>query len=142
MSLYPGQTFGSYEIIELLGSGGMGEVYRARDTRLNRDVAIKILSPSLIGNPEHLTRFKKEAGLAAGLNHPNICTIFETGEVKGQSYICMEYLQGQTLRNRIGGKPIPLQEAIDIAIQIADGLDEARKKKIVHRDIKTINILL
>jgi len=142
MSLHSGQVFGNYEIIEILGSGGMGQVYRARDSRLNRDVAIKILSADLIGNPELLSRFKKEAGLAAMLNHPNICTIYETGEVDDQTYICMEYVQGQTLRSRIGGKQIPLPEVLDIAIQIADGLEEARKKNIVHRDIKSINILL
>jgi tetratricopeptide (TPR) repeat protein/TolB-like protein len=142
MSLYSGQIFGHYEIIEILGSGGMGQVYRARDSRLNREVAIKILSADLTGNPELLARFKKEAAFAAVLNHPNICTIYETGEVNGQTYISMEYVQGQTLRSRIAGKNIPLPEFLDIAIQIADGLEEARKKNIVHRDIKSINILV
>src|SRR5689334_5567897 len=108
MSLYSGQIFGNYEIIEILGSGGMGQVYRARDSRLNREVAIKILSADLSGNRELVSRFKKEAGFAAVLNHPNICTIYETGEIHGQTFISMEYVQGETLRNRIAGKTIPL----------------------------------
>ena len=142
MSLYSGQHFGSYEIIKILGSGGMGEVYLARDTRLNRQVAIKILSASLTASPETLARFRKEAGLAAVLNHPNICTIYETGEVDGRTYICMEYVEGKTLRDRIVEEPIPLSDVLDIAIQIADALEEARTKNIIHRDIKSLNILL
>ncbi len=142
MNLHSGQQFGSYEIITSLGSGGMGEVYLARDTRLNRQVAIKILSAKLIGNAELLARFRKEAGLAATLNHPNICTIYETGEVDDRIYICMEYVEGKTLRARIAAEPIPIPEVLDIAVQIADALEEARTKNIVHRDIKSLNILL
>jgi len=142
MNLQSGQQFGSYEIIKMLGHGGMGEVYLARDTRLNRQVAIKVLSSEVAENTEQLARFRKEAGFAASLNHPNICTIYETGEVNGQTYICMEHVEGKSLRDRIAGEPMPLQEVLDIAIQIADALEEARKKNIVHRDIKPVNILL
>lgn len=142
MNLHPGQEFGSYEIITNLGSGGMGEVYLARDTRLNRQVAIKILSEKVTGNAELLARFRKEAGLAATLNHPNICTIHETGEVNDRTYICMEYVEGKTLRARIAAEPIPIPEVLDIAIQIADALEEARTQNIIHRDIKSLNILL
>ena len=120
----------------------MGEVYLARDTRLNRQVAIKILSTNLTGNPELLARFRKEAGLAATLNHPNICTIYETGDVNGRVYICMEYVEGKTLRDQIAGEPIPISEVLDIAVQIADALEEARTQNIIHRDIKSLNILL
>lgn len=142
MSLSSGQIFGNYEIIEMIGKGGMGEVYRAKDLRLNREVAIKILDPRLIENPQFLVRFRKEAGLAAKLNHPNICTIYEAGEAEGQAYISMEYVRGETLRARIKKGPIPLAEALDIAVQIADGLDEARRENVLHRDIKSLNILL
>ncbi len=142
MNLNSGQQFGSYEIIKMLGHGGMGEVYLAKDIRLNRQVAIKVLSLELAENKEQLARFRKEAGFAASLNHPNICTIYETGEVDGRTYICMEYVEGKTLRDRIAGEPMSLHEVLDISIQIADALEEARKKNIVHRDIKPVNILL
>src|SRR5688572_14203372 len=114
MSLYPGEKFGSYEVVKLLGRGGMGEVYLARDTRLNRNVAIKILSSNLLPNSQLLERFRREAGLSAVLNHPNICTIYETGEVDGQTYICMEYVEGDTLRDRMRQAPMNLQEILDI----------------------------
>ena len=120
----------------------MGEVYLARDNRLDREVAIKVISTDLLLSSRALARFKKEAGVAAGLNHPNICTIYESGELDGQHYICMEFVQGETLRERIAGPQIDIQKIIDISIQIAEGLDEARKKHIVHRDIKSVNILL
>jgi serine/threonine protein kinase/tetratricopeptide (TPR) repeat protein len=142
MGLNTGQKFGSYEIVKLLGRGGMGEVYLATDTRLNRNVAIKILSSNILPSSQLLERFRREAGLSAALNHPNICTIYETGEVDGQTYICMEYVEGITLREKLRHAPMNLQEVLDTAIQIADALDEARKKSIVHRDIKTGNILL
>jgi eukaryotic-like serine/threonine-protein kinase len=142
MSLEPGQQFGKYEVVKLLGRGGMGEVYLANDKRLNRPVALKIISPALAETREHLLRFRKEASYAANLNHPNICTIYESGEVDAQTYICMEYVEGRTLRDRIASEPMALPEVLDIGIQIADALDEARKKNIVHRDIKSVNILL
>ena len=142
MSLYPGQKFGSYEIVKLLGQGGMGEVYLATDPRLNRPVAIKILSSNLLPSSNLKERFRREAGLSAVLNHPNICTIYETGEAEQQTYICMEYVEGETLRERLRRSPITVQEVLETGIQIADALDEARKKNIVHRDIKSGNILL
>lgn len=142
MSLVPGTSFRNYEILRQLGQGGMGEVYLATDKRLNRQVAIKVLSSELIESSDQLRRFRKEASYAAILNHPNICTIYETGEIDGQTYIAMEYLEGVTLRQYISSEPIPLKEVLDISIQIADALDEARKKNVIHRDIKTSNILL
>ena len=142
MTLHSGQQFGTYEILKPLGSGGMGEVYLARDTNLNRQVAIKILAADLTDRPDLLARFRKEAGLAAVLNHPNICTIYEAGQIGAESYISMEYVEGESLRQRIAGQPLPLSDVLDIAIQIADALDEASKKRIVHRDIKSANIVL
>ena len=117
-------------------------MYLARDTRLNRQVAIKILSPELTGAPEFLVRFRREAGLAAVLNHPNICTIHETGEAEGRTYICMEYVEGKTLRERLLEEVLSISEVLDVSIQIADALEEARIKSITHRDIKSLNILL
>lgn len=142
MSLIPGGNFGHYEILRLLGRGGMGEVYLARDKTLKRFVAIKIISPQLIENAEQVRRFRKEASFAASLNHPNISTIHETGEIDGLTYICMEYVEGDTLRHYISSREVSIQEVLDIAIQIADALDEAHKKNVIHRDIKTSNILL
>jgi eukaryotic-like serine/threonine-protein kinase len=142
MSLIPGRNFGHYEILRLLGRGGMGEVYLARDKTLKRFVAIKIISPQLIENSEQVRRFQKEASFAAALNHPNICTIHETGEIDGLNYICMEYVEGDTLRHYVSSREVTIQEVLDIAIQIADALDEAHKKNVIHRDIKTSNVLL
>ncbi|MCI0412847.1 protein kinase [bacterium] len=142
MSLQPGQHLGPYEIEKLLGRGGMGEVYLARDTRLNRRVAIKVLPSEILPGSDLMRRFRREAGFAAALNHPNICTIHETGELDGQTYICMEYVEGITLNERIKQSRMELPEILDVAIQIADALDEARKKNIIHRDIKSVNILL
>jgi tetratricopeptide (TPR) repeat protein len=120
----------------------MGEVYLARDKSLKRFVAIKIISPQLIENSEQVRRFQKEASFAAALNHPNICTIHETGEIDGLTYICMEYVEGDTLRHYVSSREVSIQEVLDIAIQIADALDEAHKKNVIHRDIKTSNVLL
>ena len=142
MKLSSGQRFGNYEILNQLGSGGMGEVYLALDSRLKRNVALKVISSESLENTELLARFKREAGLEALLNHPNICTIYETGEVEGQTFISMEHIEGKTLQERIAGEPLELNETLEIAIQIADALDEARKKNVVHRDIKSSNIML
>jgi len=140
MALKPGAKLGDYEVQELLGSGGMGEVYRARDKRLGRDVAIKVLPALLSDDAERLRRFEREARAAAALNHPNICTVYDIGERDGHRYISMELLQGVTLKQRIGGKPLPLDVLLDLATQIADALDAAHGKGIVHRDIKPTNI--
>lgn len=142
MTLEPGRRFGKYEIVTMLGQGGMGEVYLAKDPQLNRDIAIKVLAPNLTQDRGQLIRFRKEASLAARLNHPNICTIYETGEIEGQTYICMEYIEGVTLREYLSSRPISVDETLDISIQIADALEEARRRNVVHRDIKSGNILL
>ena len=142
MTLLAGQRFGSYDIIKLLGQGGQGEVYLAQDLRLHRPVAIKILASDLLNNTEYLARFTREARLCASLSHPGICTIHEIDQIDGQTYICMEYVEGKNLRDLIKSTPIPLDRALDLAIQIADAMDEARRHNIIHRDIKSANILI
>lgn len=140
--MLPGEMLGSYKIVRLVGQGGMGEVYLAMDQRLNRQVALKVISEKIIDDPSHLARFRREAPAAAALNHPNICAIYDVGEREGRPYIAMEYVDGQTLRDRIGGKPLDIVQVRDIAVQIADALEEAGEKDLVHRDIKSANILL
>src|SRR5580700_1151972 len=141
-ALSAGAGLGNFEIVELLGRGGMGEVWRAHDVRLNRDVAIKVLPAGLARDPDRIARFEREARAAAALSHPNICVIHEVGEHEGQAFIAMEFLQGQTLKLRIGGKPLPTDELLEWAVQIADGLDTAHQAGIVHRDIKPANIFI
>ena len=137
-----GRTLGPYRVLEPLGAGGMGEVYLAEDTRLHRRISLKILPPAVASDPQRMRRFQQEARAASALNHPNIATIHDIGESGGVHFIAMEYVEGQTLAARIGGRPLDLAEMVEIAMQAADALDEAHRKGITHRDIKTSNIMV
>src|SRR5579871_3560677 len=140
-TLSPGARFGSYEILQRLGAGGMGEVYRAKDTRLGREVAIKTLALDRCSHPEALSRFEQEARSASALNHPNIVTIYELGQVNGTRYIAMELVVGETVRELLAAGPLPFRKAVSLAAQIADALAKAHTTGIVHRDLKPENLI-
>ena len=141
MALETGSRLGPYEVVGLLGSGGMGEVYRARDPRLERDVAIKVL-PEQVADPKQLRRFEQEARAAGALNHPSVLAVYDVGTQDGAPYVVSELLEGQTLRVRLEGGALPVRKAVDHALQIAHGLAAAHDKGIVHRDLKPDNVFI
>ena len=152
MPLAAGTRLGPYEIVSAIGAGGMGEVYRARDTRLERTVAIKVLPPTLAADPEFRARFEREAKSISALNHPHICTLYDVGRLRPEGasasqgedleYLVMEHLEGETLADRLKKGPMPVDQSIDLASQIADALDKAHRHGIVHRDLKPGNLML
>src|SRR6267143_886740 len=142
MPLFPGTHLGPYEITGPLGSGGMGEVYRARDTRLERTVAVKILPAQFSSDPVHKQRFEREAKTISGLNHPHICTLHDVGSQDGVDYLVMECVEGETLAKRLEKGALPLEQVLKFGAQIADALDKAHRSGVVHRDLKPGNIML
>ena len=142
MAILPGRRLGPYEILSAIGAGGMGEVYKARDTRLDRIVAIKVLPAHLAGRAELRERFEREAKTIASLNHPHICTLYDTGHQDEIDFLVMEYIEGETLAQRLVKGALPIQQVLQYAIEIADALDKAHRKGITHRDLKPGNIML
>jgi serine/threonine protein kinase len=142
MPLTPGTKLGPYEIVAPLGAGGMGEVYRAHDTRLGRDVAIKVLPEHLSSNPEVRARFEREAKTVSSLNHPHICTLFDVGREGETDYLVMELVDGETLAQRLAKGPLGPAEVLKLGAQVADALDRAHRAGVIHRDLKPGNVML
>src|SRR6185503_12171018 len=142
MPLTSGTRLGPYEIVAPIGAGGMGEVYRARDTRLGREVAIKVLPQHLSDQPEVRARFEREAKMVSSLNHPHICVLFDIGREGDTDYLVMELIEGETLADRVRKGPLPAAELLRIGTQIADALDRAHRAGVVHRDLKPANVML
>lgn len=142
MALASGTKLGPYEIVSPLGAGGMGEVYRARDTRLDRTVAIKVLNSSVACSPELKQRFEREARVISRLNHPHICTLHYVGHQDGTDFLVMEYLEGETLAQRLTRGALPVPDLLKIAIDILNGLEQAHHAGVVHRDLKPGNVML
>src|SRR5579864_1745113 len=142
MAILPGRRLGPYEILSAIGAGGMGEVYKARDTRLDRTVAIKVLPTHLSDRAELRERFEREARTVASLNHPHICVLHDIGQQDGTAFLVMEYLEGETLAERLKNGPLPLDQVLQYAIEISDALDKAHRKGITHRDLKPGNVML
>jgi serine/threonine protein kinase len=142
MTLPAGKRLGPYEVVAPIGAGGMGEVYRGRDTRLDRSVAIKVLPAHLVNDPERRQRFEREAKTISGLSHPNICTLHDVGQQDGLDYLVMEHLEGEPLEERLRRGPLPLGQALRYGIEIADALDRAHRHGVTHRDLKPGNVML
>jgi serine/threonine protein kinase len=142
MPISPGSRFGPYEIVAAIGAGGMGDVYRARDPRLGRDVALKLLPDTLAADPDRRSRLLREARAAGGLNHSNICTIYDVGDAGGHAYIAMEVVEGDPLSRRLASRPLPIDEVVRYGLQLADALAHAHDHGIVHRDLKSANIVV
>src|SRR5438093_4456906 len=142
MALSSGARLGPYEILGAVGAGGMGEVYKARDTRLDRTVAVKVLPTDLSASPEARQRFEREAKTISQLSHPHICALYDVGSYEGTEYLVMEYLEGETLSDRLARGPVPLEQALRHGMEIADALDKAHRQGIVHRDLKPGNVML
>src|SRR5690349_6018421 len=142
MALNPGTKLGPYEVVAPIGAGGMGEVYRARDTRLDRTVAIKILPAQFSADPVRKQRFEREAKTISQLNHPHICTLYDVGSQAGMEYLVMECIEGETLAKRLEKGSLPLEQALRFGAQVADALDKAHRAGIIHRDLKPGNIMV